>query len=85
MAGSEKHQKIKSEKSCQLIAKRIHFVEKDLLRIVNKEGIDVLFDLELMKIVAYCKRDNLTQDDQYFEKQRHFILEPTRLDSADVF
>lgn len=77
--------KIQSESSCQLIAKRIQFIEKDLIRYVNKEGIDMLFDLQLMRVVAYCKRDNLTQDEAYFEKQRHFLLEQARLDDSEVF
>lgn len=45
----------------------------------------MLFDLQLMRVVAYCKRDNLTQDEAYFEKQRHFLLEQARLDDSEVF
>jgi len=50
----------KTKESVQLVARRLHFVSKRLIRYINNEGIDVLIDFKMMTIVSYCKLDNLS-------------------------
>lgn len=50
---------IQNEESIQFIAKRMHFYKEKMIRIINSEGIDTLYDLETQTIVAFSKRDNL--------------------------
>lgn len=37
----------------------MHFCKKQIIRIINTEGIDTYYDLRSMQIVTYAKRDNL--------------------------
>ena len=58
-AESMKELVIQNEDSIRAIAKRMHFFKKNMIRIINSEGIDTLYDLSTQKIVVFSKRDNL--------------------------
>jgi hypothetical protein len=75
----------KSLESVQLIAKRLHFISKKFIRYINKEGIDVLIDFELMTIVSYCKMDNFTDKFTNDPAHNHLYLEPKTLPQDYVF
>jgi hypothetical protein len=63
-AKKEKGKSVKNEDSVARIAKRMHFFTKDLIRFVNLEGIEMLFDLRIMKVVAFTKLDNLSYSNE---------------------
>lgn len=50
---------IQNEESIAFLAKRMHFCKREIIRIINTEGIDTYYDLRNMQIVAYAKHDNL--------------------------
>lgn len=78
------------------LAKRIMFVSENKLRIINKEGLDVIFKLQEythiskkgvtkqkagLKIVSYCKIDNFDPNDF---NHNHAILERRALDQSET-
>jgi hypothetical protein len=81
---SKKELVIQNEESISAIAKRMHFFSKNMVRIVNSEGIDTLFDLKTLKIVAYSKRDNLNVMRVPAKSQKHFFLEREDFEVNDL-
>lgn len=62
----------------------MHFISKDLIRFVNKEGIDLLFDLTKMKVVAFSKLDNLMSQKPDAANHKHLILEQQEIELSDI-
>jgi hypothetical protein len=54
-----------------------------MIRIVNSEGIDTLYDLKTSKIVVYSKRDNLNVMRVPAKSQKHFFLEREDFEEHD--
>jgi hypothetical protein len=48
-----------SEAGVAQVAKRMLFVGDSLIRFINKEGIDLHYDINLHKVVCFTKWDNL--------------------------
>lgn len=62
----------------------MHFVSKNLIRFINKEGIDLLFDIQRMKVVSFSKLDNLTTQKSDATEHKHLILEQNETDLSDI-
>ena len=54
-AEGERCRTIQNEDSIEQKAKRLHFMSSNLIRFINQEGIDLLYDIELMKVVCFAK------------------------------
>jgi len=57
---------------------------KNIIRVINIEGIDLLFDIELMKVVCFAKQDNLPVEIKNSTSHKHFILERDYIEDSDV-
>ena len=68
----ETTQSERNRSSVNQLASRIWFMTDDLLRVVNKQGQDVLFDAKTMKIVSIVGIDNFNPKN--FEDP-HYIRE----------
>jgi len=74
----EEIRKIFTQNTITNIGRRLHFRSFNIIRYLSEDGIDMLYNIDLKKIVAYSKRDNLqTIKKEVLEnnKDKHLILD----------
>lgn len=70
------NKKVPSKQAITLIASRMHFLKKDLVRIISPEGVEVLYDVndEINSVYNTCNKV-LHKMHPWFSKQFASVLE----------
>jgi hypothetical protein len=71
----------RSKKALPLLARMMSFHNEDLLRIINKGGVDCFYDFKKQSLVTAAGVDNFIVNDFKF---KHILLEPKFLEPSDT-
>lgn len=85
LTASDKNEvKIRNYSSVTKMAKHIWFESKNLIRFITKEGIDLLYNIQLKRIVVFSRHDNWDTIRHGTMNSRHHILDPAAITPKDT-
>jgi len=84
LTNSEAEVQIRNMESVTMMAKPLTFENKDHIRFLTKEGIELLYNFRKKKIVCYAKRDNWATIRNGSQNSAHHILDEANLKKKDT-